>query len=215
MKDFSAGGEKIALSICAAACLLAAHEATVLAQASRIRSAERRVERLRNQSEQYEREELRGERENASDDPQAQRRAQALTEQVKRDFESLQTSYNKILLVVSSKDGGAKDSAAAAAAAAEAGKRAARLKENLALPRQKTGEAGKTRAISLASDAQTGDPLHALLKHIYSFVTNPLFESPTVLNVEHAEKAGRDLDRIIELSERVRRDGGGAKKTHH
>ena len=42
-----------------------------------------------------------------------------------------------------------------------------------------------------------------LRQHIYDFITNPLFESPNVLDVEQSRKAGRDLDRIIELSESI------------
>jgi hypothetical protein len=51
-----------------------------------------------------------------------------------------------------------------------------------------------------------------LRKHIYDFVTNPLFESQGVLDLEQGRKASRDLDRIIELSESITKSGDKLKK---
>jgi hypothetical protein len=51
-----------------------------------------------------------------------------------------------------------------------------------------------------------------LRKHIYDFVTNPLFESPGVLDLEQGRKASRDLDRIIELSESITKSVDTLKK---
>jgi hypothetical protein len=55
------------------------------------------------------------------------------------------------------------------------------------------------------------ESLLKLRKHIYSFVTNPLFEAAPALDVKQADRAGRDLDSILELSEAIRRSGGGTK----
>jgi NADP-dependent 3-hydroxy acid dehydrogenase YdfG len=51
-----------------------------------------------------------------------------------------------------------------------------------------------------------------LRKHIYDFVTNPLFESLGVVDLEQGIKAGRDLDRIIELSESITKSEDKPKK---
>jgi hypothetical protein len=56
-----------------------------------------------------------------------------------------------------------------------------------------------------ANNEQIEESLMTLRKHIYKFVTNPLFESQGVLDLEQGRKAVRDLDRIIELSESIRK----------
>jgi len=76
-----------------------------------------------------------------------------------------------------------------------------RLKENLALPLPKDDK-NKTSATDAVSN-QPEDPLMTLRKHIYSFVMNPLFEAPAVLDVEQGRKASRDLERIIEISDSI------------
>lgn len=56
------------------------------------------------------------------------------------------------------------------------------------------------------------ESLMSLRKHIYDFVTNPLFESRGVLDLEQGRKAGRDLDWIIELSGSITKSGDKLKK---
>jgi hypothetical protein len=188
----------------ASAFLLAASPAPARAQGgSRARSAERRVDTLNRQGEQYERDSLGRERKGPADGAGDRRRAEDLTAQVKRDFEGLQAGYNKIVVAMAS--GERADPEAILDSVAEVERCAARLRNNLALPRAKGAKAEKRRGEAVA--AQTEEPLLALRKHIYSFVTNPLFESPSVLDVEQAGKAGRDLDMILELSEVIRRSG--------
>ncbi|HEY9285192.1 MAG TPA: hypothetical protein VIP46_17190, partial [Pyrinomonadaceae bacterium] len=51
------------------------------------------------------------------------------------------------------------------------------------------------------------DPLASLGRHLHSFLTNPLFESQSVLDVGQAARAARDLERIIELSDGLKKDG--------
>jgi hypothetical protein len=132
-----------------------------------------------------------------------------VAEQVERDFEGLQAGYNKIVLAMASKE--RLDMEEVLESVAEVRKRAARLRENLALPRPvedgEKGRPGVTGKEDRAGDAPVEELLALLRKHIYSFVTNPLFEAAPVLDVEQARKAGRDLDMILELSERLR--GGG------
>ena len=133
------------------------------------------------------------------------RRAQELAEQVRHDFEGLQAAYNDIVLAMSPK--GSHDLDSILDSVGEVKKCAARLRTNLALPRAKDEEhKAQTEA------ARTEDSLLLLRKHIYSFVTNPLFEAAPVLNVEQAGKAARDLEMILELSESIRR--GGRPKGH-
>jgi len=65
-----------------------------------------------------------------------------------------------------------------------------------------------------AGSDQLEESLLTLRKYIYSFVTNPLFESAAVLDVVRAGKARRDLDEIIELSKSIRKSGDRLKKAH-
>ncbi len=123
--------------------------------------------------------------------------------QVKRDFEGLQAAYNKIVLAMA--PGGRPDFDSILDSVDGVKKCAARLRANLALPRAKDEE-GKARGG--AGAARMEESLLLLRKHIYSFVTNPIFETAPVLNVEQARKAGRDLDMILELSESIRKNGG-------
>lgn len=204
MKNFHAGGVSRAVLICAASFLLAVPTGTALAQRGGpgAAAAGRRTDTLNRQGEQYERDKLSRGSESPTVAAGDRRRAQEVTEQVKHDFEGLQTAYNKIVLAM--RPEGSHDLDSILDSVGEVKKCAARLRANLALPRAKD-EAHKAR--SAADAAPLDNSLLMLRKHIYSFVTNPLFEAAPVLNVEHAGKAGRDLDMILELSDSIKRSG--------
>ncbi|HZI18511.1 MAG TPA: hypothetical protein VEY09_07930 [Pyrinomonadaceae bacterium] len=214
MRDFRARGFGVALLLGAASFVLAAAPGEVCAQSGGGRgrgAVERRIETMSRQSEQYERDALERERAApAAEDPAAARRSRDLAEQVRRDFDGLQAGYNK--LVMSMASGARLDPDAVIDTVAGVKKCAARLRLNLGLPREKEGPAEKERGG--AGSSRLEESLLLLRKHIYSFVTNPLFEARSVLDVEQAEKAGRDLDMILELSEEIRRHGAGQKARH-
>jgi hypothetical protein len=131
-----------------------------------------------------------------------------LAAQVKKDFEDLQAAYNRIVIAMASKQRLDHDSVMASVA--DVHRCAARLKDNLALPQTKGDEGAAARVGS--PPARMEESLMTLRKHIYDFVTNPLFEAAAGLDVVQAGKAARDLERIIELSEGIRRGGGESKK---
>ena len=209
MKDFCVGRVSIAALLGAASFLLTVLPEQSLAQRGGpgATAAGRRIDTLNRQGERYERDNLGREREGRADAPGERRRAEDVAGQVRRDFEGLQAGYNKIVLAMSS--GEPLDLDSVLDSVAEVKKCAARLRDNLALPRAKEDEAGKPRGGE--ADVKVEESLRLLRKHIYSFVTNPTFESPAVLNVEQAGKAGRDLDMILELSEAITRSGGRPK----
>ena len=63
----------------------------------------------------------------------------------------------------------------------------------------------KQQAETLApGERELQGALVLLCKRIDSFVANPRFRSPDVVNVEGNERAGRDLREIISLSSAVR-----------
>jgi hypothetical protein len=221
MKELCVGGFNMAVLVGGASCLmLAAGPAFAQRGAPGATAVERRMETLNRQGVQYERDRLSRDGKGAPEAPDKRRRAQDVAGQVRRDFEGLQAGYNKIVLATAS--GERPDSDTILDSVAEVRKCAARLKHNLALPRaqedggdggnEKENHAAERRAAVSAGAAGTEEPLRLLRKHIYSFVTNPLFEAPSVLDVEKAEKAGRDLDIIIELSEAIGKSGGRSEK---
>jgi hypothetical protein len=129
--------------------------------------------------------------------------------QVNEDFGSIQDVNNDLLKSVSAQK--SLDYGYISQATAEIKMRAVRLRNNLALTtsgknkkqdRIEVGpeEAGLTRALSVLS---------ALIQ---DFVTNPIFKS-TVIDADQASKARHDLDAIIDLSDRIRKNADEMKKT--
>jgi hypothetical protein len=98
------------------------------------------------------------------------------------------------------------------AATEEIRRRALRLKQSLVLP--KATEVEKVRKNSAPlNDEQLKAVLLTLDHSVMSFVTNPLFTVPNVINSKLSETATRDLERIIQLSESIRRDVERIKPT--
>lgn len=78
-------------------------------------------------------------------------------------------------------------------------KHALRLKESLSLPKTDNKE---TIASETLTDG-TRKSLSALCRHIYEFITNPIFETTTGMNVEHSAKAGQSLEAVIRFAEKI------------
>jgi hypothetical protein len=172
-------------------------------------SIERREDQLNRQSKEYERDSLNAELNGRLDKPRDQKRNKVVAAEIQHDFEGLQSGYNRIVLTMASKKDSNDD--AVLTAVAEIGKFSARLKDNLALPRPDDKEK-KEFLIEIASEKM--EPLLMLRRYVYSFVTNPLFESKGALDVRQAKKAGQDLQMIIELSESIRKESDKLKKAH-
>lgn len=81
-------------------------------------------------------------------------------------------------------------------AMADINKRAARLNKNLMLPQLPASE---------PLEEQDGSPLVQLHGLILSFVTNPIFKNANTIDAEQGTKAKRDLEHIVELSNRIRK----------
>jgi len=191
-----------------ALCILAVTAAGVFAQGGGSRgtpptSVERRQDLSNRQATDYEIEESSRELKKRPETSADRKHAQEFAQQIKHDFAGLQERHNQIVLFMADKDGGFdRNQDSVFRAVAEIKKCAARLKTNLALPKtqheKSGGEISQDRNI-----AKLEDSLMALRKHIYNFVTNPLFATARVLDLEQTSKAGLDLDRIIELSESI------------
>ena len=123
-------------------------------------------------------------------------------QQVAEDFQQLQLSnYN---LAGSAEPGAKLDYGQITEEAAEVRRRASRLKATLALPSGKKDEKQKKDEEALTPEGVKAaiTSLDALVK---SFVWNPVFQKPDVLDAENSAKASRELEDILRLSEEIRR----------
>lgn len=121
-------------------------------------------------------------------------RIQALDQELRRAFTSDDTADYKSI----------------AQAAAEIKKRAARLKNNLVLPDSGNGPKS-TKGQNAPDDGQLKGLLATLATLIKSFVTNPVFTSDNVVDVQLSARAKRDLEGIIKVSDKVRENAEVAK----
>jgi len=62
------------------------------------------------------------------------------------------------------------------------------------------------------TEAEIKPLLVSLRSHIYNFVTNPLFETSGVIDVELSKKASNDLNQIIGFSESINKCADKLKK---
>lgn len=163
----------------------------------------RRVEELNRQADQYEREVAsHGEKKDESPD---RKRTRAAAVQVREDFGRIQTIHNEIVLAISA--GKTLDRNFIASALEGINKSASRLRHNLALPRIDDKEKHPKKE-NRVTEMKLATSLTLLCAHISNFVTNPLFESSGVLDVDLTFKASRDLHEIIELSDNLKRNAG-------
>jgi hypothetical protein len=84
-------------------------------------------------------------------------------------------------------------------------KRAERLLENLALPELQE-EAKRSRANDIEQEAQLKASLLALGQLVERFVRNPLFREVNVIDAQASARARRDLEAIIEISGRLKKE---------
>ena len=207
--DRAVSGRNLAALALASAALSLAMQSSTLAQqgtpmtapsgphidpeAARIRDEQRREMQLRNV-------------EAAAAGRPDERSVKAAAEQLNQDFKRIQVIRNDIAHAL--KVEGVLDYRRVSGQAAEVRKRALRMQTYLALRGKE--EEGKERAGQPAYDEEwMKAALVSLCKRIDSFVANPRFTSPDVVNVDATARAGRDLQEIIALSGAVR---GGAEK---
>lgn len=128
--------------------------------------------------------------------------------QIKEDFRHIQMVDYEMMRAVSSGNG--LDYKQIAEAVAEIRKCAARLKINLVFP-----EADKDEHRREKTDPDTAGikpSLMALDAMILSFVHNPIFKETGVVDAKLGGKAGRDLDSIVELSDKIRKSAERMRK---
>ncbi len=200
MKNDPGKFNKFFLSKIAIFVFIGAFGISVYAQSTRtVTPVDRRIEQINRQIQRSERDDMTREMKGENRKAVNSRQSQAIKTQIKEDFEALQTAYNKIVINLQS---GSFERDFVLEAAADVKKYAARLKDNLALPEPEKDVANKAEAELGLNDQRKS--LRTLCQHIYNFVTNPIFNEPTGLDVEKAASAGREINKIIEISEKIK-----------
>ena len=122
--------------------------------------------------------------------------------QIREDFVRIQVVNNDLAAAVSRR--GALDLEFVAKSASEIKKRAGRLRDNLVLPEYES--AFVVPEARGSAEAQLKSSLVTLKELIREFVMNPLFEKADLIDLQLAAKARRDLDDIIEVCGRVKKN---------
>lgn len=132
--------------------------------------------------------------------------------QIGEDYEKLQVINNKMM--GTTMRAVAPDYARIAETTAEIKMRAKRMKENLRLSKVDPKKDEKGPDYKKAQDpGGLKASLVSLDGSIMSFIKNPIFKNPGVVNLEQAEKASRDLETIIELSNLINKDAQRLNKS--
>ena len=125
----------------------------------------------------------------------------SLFAQIREDFTRLQVINNEMMQTVFvNRD---IDRKLIVKTTSEINKRASRLSENLVLPR-----IDEKASVQKADDTRNDRSLEARLLEldhcIMSFIENPLFKQPNVVDSQNASKARSDLNLIVRLSKELK-----------
>lgn len=121
--------------------------------------------------------------------------------EIKKDFSTLQTANNDLMRSVFVNN--VIDYGAIAETMSEIRKRALRLKQNLILP--KLSEPPPVNQTEIRNDQQLKVSLLTLDRSVMSFVKNPIFQSPGVVDQTSAMNATQDLEGIIQITNIVKK----------
>lgn len=132
----------------------------------------------------------------------------ALLKQTSDDFKAIQNINNKMMAQVYATE--AIDYDRTSAAIAQINTKATRLKNNLSLPNPKNV---KRRDLTVTGVKEFKSALLLMDHSIMSFVTNPTFQKPNVMEVESATRASQDLAEIITLSATLKKIADNLKSS--
>ena len=132
--------------------------------------------------------------------------------QIAEDYQRIQLINNRMMsgamssLVPNFKD--------VAEATAEIKRRAIRMRDNLRLPAPEKSEPVKANvAVQVNDVAQMKAALLDLDRSIMSFIQNPIFKNTSVVDLEEAMKASRDLVTIIKSSQLLSKEARKLNKS--
>lgn len=169
----------------------------VVGQATRnVSSAARRLDDFNQQTEKVARDAMNREMRGKKPTKEELEKAARIKAETKEDLEGLQAQYN---LIVEKLGGGIPSAEFAAEASAKTNKHASRLRSNIVFP--KTPEGAVETPVQVP--AETRKRLRELCLKIYEFLTNPMIENPSVLDLKAANSARASLDAILLLSDHL------------
>jgi hypothetical protein len=143
---------------------------------------------------------------NESTAPKDKRQVEALMAQTEEDFNRILALHNEIARALTSKND--LNYQFVSDATAEINKRASRVQHSLALGLSDE----EVHKLEKSKDEPIKDSLIKLCNQIRSFVTNPSIENPNTINVEQMTKARRDLESLIQLSGRIKKEADKARR---
>jgi hypothetical protein len=132
--------------------------------------------------------------------PKDKRQVEALMAQTEEDFNRILILHNEIAHALTSKND--LNYGFVSEATAEIKKRATRVQHSLALGLSSEEALEREKF----KDEPVKDSLIKLCNQIRSFVTNPSIENPNTINAEQMTKARRDLESLIQLSDRIKKE---------
>jgi len=135
--------------------------------------------------------------------PNDPKRAQALMDQVSEDFQRILTRHNELVRTIAANQ--PLDYRFIADAMGEIRKRSIRLQSSLKLEKPEPASDDR-KTESLLVGVETKDEMILLCKKIEGFVKNPIIEKPGTVDAQALDKARKDLQSIIELSDVMKKE---------
>ena len=121
----------------------------------------------------------------------------AQLKQIRDDFKALQSLNNQMMAEAWSRE--RLDYSRISGMISEINGRAARLKTNLALPESASSKKTNER-LSISGLKEFRSVLSLMDHSIMSFVTNPIFQRPNLVEIDLAKQARLDLESVISIS---------------
>lgn len=167
-------------------------------QATRpVNVVERRLETLNRQAKEFERDNMGRESKKASKEDAA--RKLKLRQEIEADLSALQTLYNSSVSAMETTRELRPNFAAETARAVE--KAASRLRTNLALPELESDAAEVIEKTELPEFER--NLLVGLCRHIYKFLSNPIFDNVASIDVIEGRLARSELELVLRFAERL------------
>jgi hypothetical protein len=122
--------------------------------------------------------------------------------QVSEDFQRILTLHNEIVRAIAANR--SLSYQFVSDATGEIRKRSGRLQSSLKLQKPEPTTANHQAETDLRV-MQTKDELILLCKQIESFVRNPIIEKPGTVDAQQLERARKDLQSVVEISDAIRK----------
>jgi hypothetical protein len=127
---------------------------------------------------------------------------EAILKQIVEDFRDLQSVNNKMMATAFSQPD--VDYKYISRMVGEIGKKASRLKSNLALPKPEEKQEPSKASAEVSNTEQFKTELLSLDKSLMSFVNNPIFQTG-VIDLRLVHQANADLETVIDMSTKLKK----------